>query len=321
MNDLDASNAMGATLSQLFHRPEARNALPPPPASGEDIRGRGDGAGLQGISKNARKRTAREQRLQERKQARKAQRKAEQIRKKQKRKQEREEMMKSLPVEEREKIISERIKAMRAGRAEDREKRSQIRDVLENGTRYAVCIDLGWNEHMFEKERKSLARQLAYSYSALRKSVEDDMTPLAMTITGVDDIMKPVMTFVAQGWESWPVLLTEKSLEEQYDPEKLVYLTHDSDEVLEALDPDVIYVIGGIVDRNRLRCATVDKARRQGIRTARLNLDANISLQHGTPVLTVNHCVEILIYVANGKSWKEAYTNVLPVRKGIKTSD
>lgn len=307
---------MGAMLSQIFQRPIATNAQIAPPVNGEE----GGGAGLEGISKNAQKKIAREKRLQERKRARKAAQKAEKTIQKARKKQEREELLKSLPADEREKILAERIKNMRASRAGDLEKRLQVRNVIKNETRFSVCIDLGWNQHLFEKERKSLARQLAYSYSALRKCVEGGMTPLALSITGIDDIMKPVLTFVTQGWESWPVVLTEKGLIEHHDVEKLIYLTHDADEVLQTLDPDIVYVVGGIVDRNRLHCATMNKAARLGIRTARLNLDANISLQHGTPVLTVNHCVEILVHVANGKSWKEAYTNVLPVRKGIKAS-
>lgn len=313
---------MGASLSQLFRGPTQANALPAPPVRNvSPYRGSTVGPTLQGISKNARKKVAREKQLKERKERRKAERRAEQARTKLRKRAEREESMKALPPEERDRIQRERVEAMRAGRAEEREKRAQIRQLLENRTRFAVCIDLGWNDHMFDKERKSLARQLAYSYSALRKCAEDGMTPLAMSITGVDDVMKPVMTYVAQGWDSWPVAMTDKELADFHNPEKLVYLTHDADEVLHSLDPDAVYVIGGIVDRNRLRCATIDKARKNGIKAARLNLDANISLQHGTPVLTVNHCVEILIYAANGMSWKDAYLKVLPVRKGVRTAD
>lgn len=322
MNEPIAQQVMGAAVSRAFRRTAPRNAparLPPPLGDGHNEPA--VGLGLEGISKNARKRIAREKRLADRKKARKEERRALRTRKKQQRKAEREAMLRELPAEERERVMKERIQTMRTGRAEDRERRAQVKDILENHTRFAVCIDLGWNDQMYEKEQKSLARQLAYSYNAMRRCAENNLVPLSMSITGIDDVIKPVMTSAAQGWETWPIKLSEKDLVDTHSRENLVYLTHDADDVLQALDPDAVYVIGGIVDRNRLRCATMDKANQLGIKTARLNLDRNISLQHGTPVLTVNHCVEILMYAANGMSWRDAYLKVLPVRKGLKTAE
>merc|ERR1719183_1385614 len=39
-----------------------------------------------------------------------------------------------------------------------------------------------------------------------------------------------------------------------------VYLTADTDDILEEIDPNKVYIIGGIVDRNRLKEATYKKA-------------------------------------------------------------
>lgn len=317
---------MGTTLSQMFNG-SSQNApvpLPSTPASpspqpfprqqGTDATEVGR---LEGISKNQRKKLGREKRLQERKRARKEQRRFYQAKRKAEKRAEREKYLKSLSVEEREQFQQQRLELMRTERAEDKKRRAQVRDVLENHTRYAVCIDLGWNEQMVEKEQRSLARQLSYSYNALRKCVESGMTPLAMSVTGVDSTIKPVLSLAAQGWETWPIKFSEKSLTEFHDKNKLVYLTHDAEEVLHTLDPDMVYVVGGIVDRNRLVGATFNKATDMEIKTARLGLDAEISIQHGTPVLTVNHCIEILVYAANGLTWRDAYMNVLPPRKGI----
>ena len=58
--------------------------------------------------------------------------------------------------------------------------------------------------------------------------------------------------------------------EPRLDPERTVYLTADSPNVIWDLRPGDTYVIGGIVDRNRVKNATIQKARHYRMRTARL---------------------------------------------------
>ena len=74
-----------------------------------------------------------------------------------------------------------------------------------------------------------------------------------------------------------------------FHKESLVYLTADSPNTITSLSKDKVYIIGGIVDRNRLKGATHAKAERHGIATARLPLDQHIALGASTRVLTVNH--------------------------------
>lgn len=50
-----------------------------------------------------------------------------------------------------------------------------------------------------------------------------------------------------------------------------------------------VYIIGGIVDRNRLKGVTYKKAQEQGIATAKLPLDKYVEMGASTRVLTVNH--------------------------------
>ncbi|GLD91653.1 hypothetical protein PINS_up000186 [Pythium insidiosum] len=42
----------------------------------------------------------------------------------------------------------------------------------------------------------------------------------------------------------------EDAVDEVYDPQELVYLSPDADDVLLEIDPRAVYVVGGIVDRS-----------------------------------------------------------------------
>jgi len=114
---------------------------------------------------------------------------------------------------------------------------------------------------------------------------------------------------------------------------RFVYLTGDSANVLTTLDDNATYIIGGIVDRNRLKFAAVERAESINaaapsldVTTARLPLEEHVDLKGSTRILTCNHVFEILQrYRENGyDDWKKAIMAVLPCRKDVeekKTDD
>jgi tRNA (guanine9-N1)-methyltransferase len=59
------------------------------------------------------------------------------------------------------------------------------------------------------------------------------------------------------------------------------------------LDPQKAYIIGGIVDRNRYKNLTLEKAKTDGIAHAKLPIAELMKLKSST-VLTVNHVFDIL---------------------------
>lgn len=77
------------------------------------------------------------------------------------------------------------------------------------------------------------------------------------------------------------------------DRSKLVYLTADSQNLIEDLEKDKIHIIGGLVDHNKYKQLTLNKAQEQKIAHARLPIKENIKLE-SSAVLTVNHVMDII---------------------------
>jgi hypothetical protein len=96
-----------------------------------------------------------------------------------------------------------------------------------------------------------------------------------------------------------------------------VYLTADSENELTDFVANEIYVIGGIVDRNRHKNLTLNKAKEQGIRHARLPIQKHLALS-GTHVLTVNQVVDIILAQLELKNWDLAMEKAVPMRKHAK---
>ena len=74
------------------------------------------------------------------------------------------------------------------------------------------------------------------------------------------------------GFDKWIIEKENRPYIEALQDEKhnLVYLTADSETILHELDPKKMYIVGGLVDRNRWKGITMKKAQEQGIQTAKL---------------------------------------------------
>ncbi|KAL1410900.1 tRNA (guanine(9)-N(1))-methyltransferase [Vanrija albida] len=110
---------------------------------------------------------------------------------------------------------------------------------------------------------------------------------------------------------------------------KLVYLSADADEELTTLAEDEVYVLGGIVDRNRHKVGIStpknhplmsqmlcqNKADKLNIRTARLPIGTFIENLPTRKVLTVNQVYSILVQYLALQDWAAAFEAVIPQRK------
>mmetsp|Transcript_33579 Transcript_33579/g.48721 ORF Transcript_33579/g.48721 Transcript_33579/m.48721 type:complete len:350 (-) Transcript_33579:125-1174(-) len=191
---------------------------------------------------------------------------------------------------------------------------------------FSIIIDCNWESNHSESALKSLSQQLMFCYSCNRHN----SNPCRLFLSGVGPLIRQKLEKIH--YDNWVGVSTHfkdilevadgnldddnelKVMSWQGDKTRLVYLTSDAEEVIEDLDPNCCYIIGGIVDRNSLKGATLAKAKRLGIRTAQLPIKKHFALS-ATHVLTVNHVFEILLNVAKTGSWPQAIEKVLPKRK------
>eukprot|EP00435_Cladocopium_sp_Y103_P024208 s1711_g5.t3 len=183
------------------------------------------------------------------------------------------------------------IKAARAAR-----KTAELEEFRARAAKGATVVE--WEEMMQPKELKSLIQQLLYCYGANRRAQQ----PVQLCFSGVEEGSKTHEGLSKQsGYESWE--------------EKLIYLTADAEEKLESFEPEMVYVIGGIVDRNRHKGCTIAKAREQGIRSAHLPLADYIDMGNYSRVLTVNHVLNMILDHQLSRDWRGTCERCVPGRK------
>ena len=218
---------------------------------------------------------------------------------------------------------------------------------------FHICIDCSYEPYMTKKETTSLAAQIRCCYAYNKRNAQ----PCQMVVTNLSMQQSPETLQLLQqekGYSEWnnrAYMSTALSPHEFYGSShndlatvsgvehkppritKIVYLTSDSENTLLTLDNDAVYVIGGIVDRNRHKGIAYARALSLrgrndaydqtnnhdavlSITTAKLPLMEYIAHMPSTPVLTINHVFHILLQYRNfNNDWNAAFQAVLPARK------
>ena len=139
-----------------------------------------------------------------------------------------------------------------------------------------------------------------------------------------------------EGYRNWDMNFQENKFDAVFCKEDIVYLSSESENVLQELDRDKVYIIGGLVDHNRHKglchsrlCHTAAgwlvvvtisllycRAVTAGVSHAKLPIGEFVNLA-SRKVLTIDHVFQILVKITQGLSWKEAFLAVIPGRKGV----
>ncbi|CAN1336868.1 tRNA (guanine(9)-N1)-methyltransferase [Linum perenne] len=269
------------------------------------------------LSKNAQKKLLKQQKFEAKKAEKKALAKEQKKKEGERKRKEWEEKLASIPEEERLKLIESR-KALRKERMDTRsEERNQKLERLSKAREQGqnIVIDLEFAHLMAVSEIHSLVQQIMYCYAENGRC----KVPGHLWLTGCQGDMETQLKTLP-GFDKWIIEKESRSYIEAFkdEKEKLVYLTADSETVLDELDVTKTYIVGGLVDRNRFKGLTLKKAEEQGIQTAKLPI-GNFLKMSSSQVLTVNQVMEILLKFMETRDWKESFFKVIPQRKRCET--
>ena len=122
---------------------------------------------------------------------------------------------------------------------------------------------------MNEKDIISMTRQISDCYSINKKST----TPFKLILYDLGD--KLHSNLIKNNFQNWIGISHIKSgtyynMKEIDLDREVVYLTADSDNEITELSEKQIYVIGGIVDRNKYKLLTLKKANEMGLKHGKL---------------------------------------------------
>lgn len=181
-----------------------------------------------------------------------------------------------------------------------------------------VAIDLNYDDLMQERDISKCVKQCLRIYTINRRSEQ----PLRLHFTGIKRDGNIHESFKKNdGWENWNVEYHfDRTHTELFEKEKLIYLTCESDTILEKPLPGHTYVIGGLVDHNHFKGLCHQRATADELKTARLPLSEHVDMKTRS-VLSTFHVFELLTRVAAGQGWTQAILETIPQRKGAKAKE
>ncbi|KAJ1927685.1 tRNA (guanine(9)-N(1))-methyltransferase, partial [Linderina macrospora] len=176
-----------------------------------------------------------------------------------------------------------------------------------------IVLDMDFDEKMNDKEVKSMCSQVMRCYS-VNKQAEKRVSLHISKLHGrgkerFDTAMKDHAK-----WSADHITFDDCEYIDKFNKEELVYLSADSDNMIETLDPTKVYVVGGIVDKNRYPKLTLEKAEKQGIAHGQLPIGKYIQMST-RKVMTVNQIFEMLVKFVEVEDWKTAFMDSIPQRK------
>eukprot|EP01029_Cantina_marsupialis_P029999 TRINITY_DN79039_c0_g1_i1.p1 TRINITY_DN79039_c0_g1~~TRINITY_DN79039_c0_g1_i1.p1 ORF type:complete len:365 (-),score=104.26 TRINITY_DN79039_c0_g1_i1:73-1167(-) len=208
---------------------------------------------------------------------------------------------------QREEESSEKETKRKSLRVKDR-----LREALQSGPQ--VAIHLNYVDDMSRVENWSVAKQIKGAYSANKRIQEPFGLHVCPFVGPTAESLKKHQL------EGWVMDRHDEDLLDVFEKDKLIYLSPDSENVIDCIEDDKVYVIGGIADKTVKKGLTLNYANTHGIRHARLPLKEHCDNVH-QPALNVDVVVQILAKFKANKNWKRTFEESLPKRSLIRKSN
>ncbi|XP_071446105.1 mitochondrial ribonuclease P protein 1 homolog [Hetaerina americana] len=181
-----------------------------------------------------------------------------------------------------------------------------------------LVFDCSYDPHMTSRESQNCAKQLMIAFSDNR--IHSD--PFDLYLTGgsqdcrtISHLHKYIPTMYD---DTFPLTVTSNSYLELFPRENLVYLTPHCREELLHYDHDAVYIIGAMVDKVNSEPLSLAKAKREGLKMAKLPIDRYLDWGSGSgKSLTLNQMLKILLDQKHMGDWKKSLLHV-PRRKLIR---
>jgi ribonuclease P protein 1 len=183
-----------------------------------------------------------------------------------------------------------------------------------------VVFDCSYDSYMTPRESKYCAKQLTIAFAENRVHPE----PFDLYLTGGRPDCRTLsflqMSIPTLYDDTFPLNVTENSYLELFPRDQLVYLTPHCREELLDYDHDAVYIIGSMVDKVNNEPLSLAKAKREGLKMAKLPLDRFLDWgPGGGKSLTLNQMLSILLDQKQTGDWKKSLMHV-PQRKLFRES-
>ncbi|XP_035919131.1 mitochondrial ribonuclease P protein 1 homolog [Anopheles stephensi] len=186
---------------------------------------------------------------------------------------------------------------------------------LVQAIRYGInlVIDCSYDDYMNDKEMRNTAKQLMLCF-ALNRSHTEPFNIHHCNANFNKTTMKQLEKHLVQLHQpEFPFNVTERSYTDLFPKERLVYLTPHCKNDLTEFNPDDVYIIGAMVDKSSQEPVSLGKAKKQGLRMARLPLDSYFQFKSGKS-LTLDQMVAIMLELKTSNDFGKAFQHV-PRRK------
>lgn len=178
-----------------------------------------------------------------------------------------------------------------------------------------IVIDCDYDNYMTPPETSNCAKQLMITFSENRLH-KDPFDIHLCNAHKVNPTIKQLMKFIPNVYEDYfPLNIHSQSYLDIFPKQDIVYLTPHCRTELDKFDKEAVYVVGALVDKTNCEPLSLAKAKKEGLRMAKLPLDRYLQWSGGSgKSLTINQMIQILLEVRTSESWEKAFQFV-PRRK------